>query len=341
MSDTPDAPTAPPDWAAIEAQYRSTDWPVSRIAAKFGVALKTIYARVYREGWTRDMRRHVYEATKERLAQRDAKLTPPPKPPKKRAGRPRRPKAAPDADGTPPPPPPLPPPPPALTKADRLVIEAAAEANVKVVLDHREDIRRARQQVVALLAELEMATTEPDLIRQFALGAVGDNEMARAMMSTAISNLLDYHKRVGSALRLSTALEKLQAMERVAFGLDDANSTPPPLELSPTERAARVLTIIEIARRRAAEQGTATPVPLPQVVPMLTGPGPSRAPDAAADSSQQIRTASTSALNTTNGHSESNHSHHEEFSGNSRAEPTEKAMVEQNSHRKRMEFIAK
>ena len=212
------------DWDAIERDYRTEKFTDGELAAKYGVARESIPRRRKREQakdptrWARDITPQVRAATNALLASQVVTA--------------------------------------AVTEGHTAitdVILASAELNKQVILAQRGRVTKATDVAMRMLAELDATTTHgkelAGLIETISHAATEEQiEEMRASMG----KLLALHNRVGSAHKLMDAIGKAQALERVAFNIEEGGpERDPAREMSDVERAARLATLL--ARARAAK----------------------------------------------------------------------------------------
>ena len=139
------------------------------------------------------------------------------------------------------------------------VVNAAAETRTQVILSHRRRAGRAVDVAMRMLDELDTTTMKPDELEALFAKASGADEeenptIKRALMQQ-FRDFMRLHNRVASAQKLMSALKDAQALEAQAFGglYDDAPPEDPGRgkTLSDAERASRLATIMERARRAA------------------------------------------------------------------------------------------
>ncbi len=172
------------DWDAVERDYRTGKFTLRELEAKHGVSYAQISRRSTKQGWTKDLREVIRQATDAALlretvteAQKDATET----------------------------------------------VVVAAELNKSVILGHRRDLQATRDVASDLLGELSRAALlaeEQELLAQVLAGPgaePADESRARA----AVAKALSVTARIGSVKQLADAFDKLQLAERRAFGLDD------------------------------------------------------------------------------------------------------------------------
>lgn len=183
------------EWDKVELHYRAGIRSLKDIGAEFGVSDAGIIKRAKRDGWTRDLTARIRQKAEAKVSAAAVRK---------------------------------------LVSAEQKVsedaiVEANADQQFQVRLAHREDIRRTRELFKSLLGEIEGLTTHGDLAEQLMellVDEKGDKpskaeeERVRKMRET-LDKILSTAGRVDSAKKLTDMLEKLVAMERVAYGIDD------------------------------------------------------------------------------------------------------------------------
>lgn len=195
------APKTPPqeptgiEWDKVELHYRAGIRSLRDIGKEFGVSDAGIIKRAKRDGWTRDLTARIRQKAEDKVSAAAVRK---------------------------------------LVSAEQKVseeqiVDANADQQFQVRIEHREDIRRARQLFKSLLSEIEGLTSHGDLAEQLMellVDEKGDKpskaeeERVRKMRET-LDKILSMSGRVDSAKKLTDMLEKLVAMERVAYGIDD------------------------------------------------------------------------------------------------------------------------
>lgn len=106
----------------------------------------------------------------------------------------------------------------------KTAIQAAAEVNVQIIRQHQRDAGATRALVMDMLAELTLATHKPGELERLSEimteGSGADADDA-AEARNAVKDMLDIHKRVASIQKLADTLNKLQPLERRAYGIKD------------------------------------------------------------------------------------------------------------------------
>lgn len=176
-----------PDWEAIERDFRTGKFTVRELGAKHGTSYSQISRRATKEGWTKDLRGVIREATAAAVIRETV--------------------AAASAG--------------AQTATAETVL-VAAEVSKQVILQHRGDLGSARAVAMDLLSELRGAALlaeHAEVLAKILAGADAEPaDMAGARK--AVHRALSVGARISSVKALADALAKLQAAERVAFDLD-------------------------------------------------------------------------------------------------------------------------
>jgi len=153
---------------------------------------------------------------------------------------------------------------------EREVVEVASSLEATVRIEHKVAIRKFRERTVALMNELNDAS-DPNLWAQIrALAApplidpTPEQQRAQDARAEALIGALNrataFPTRVGGLRALSDSLRTLIALEREALGLDkkSARQHGTGRTLSDTERAARIMSILDRARRARDAAGGGT-----------------------------------------------------------------------------------
>lgn len=168
------------DWEAVHDDYRAGQLSIRAIATKHSTHEATIRKRAKSHGWMRDLSQHVRAATNAKLVRSESTHL--------------------DAN---------------LPDDDHLLIEAAADTNVAVVLEHRQQINDWKGIANKLAATLEdMEVTE--------------------------DNVADFARTLNSGV---DALGKVIKLERQAFSMDSKaqNDEPPERRLTDDELEQRII----------------------------------------------------------------------------------------------------
>jgi hypothetical protein len=193
-----------PDWERIEADYRAGLLSLREIGTKDGhVTEGAIRKRAKKLGWTRDLGARI-QAKAEELVRKEAVRN----------------DSTHLATANP--------------TAERIIVEANAEAIAGVRLGHRKDISKARTLVMSLLSELEALTSEPLLIEKLEelldqVSAADSEDVAKVIGKAreSLNKASSLPVRAGTMKALADSLKTLVTLEREAWGLA-ANATPDP-----------------------------------------------------------------------------------------------------------------
>lgn len=183
------------DWDLIEVDYRAGIKPLRLIAEENGLTHGAINKRAKRDGWSRDLAAKIKAKAEEKVS-----------------------KAAVSAEVS-----------SQKLATESQVVEANAEVQFRVRMEHRQDIGRTRALFRALLEEVEVATNIDGraLIEKLAEvlspakpDETQEQESARlARMSRLLDKVMSGPSRIDSTKKLAEILEKLVKMEREAFGI--------------------------------------------------------------------------------------------------------------------------
>lgn len=183
-------PRAKTDWQAVERDYRTGKFTLRELGAKHGTSHVAIQKRSKKGEWTQDLAQQIRQATNARLVSS------------------------------------------LVTKEAEKVtntVLVAAEVNKEVILGHRGDLRATRDVATGLLAELSEAALldeHKELIAEVLAGEGADAAgLSRARL--AVTRAVSLGTRISSVKSLAEAFTKLQAAERVAFGLDEKDDDKP------------------------------------------------------------------------------------------------------------------
>lgn len=177
-----------PDWEAIESAYRAGVMSIREIASQYEITHQAISKRAKKEGWERDLKAKVKARAENLVAKREvATLV-------------------------------------AAEKAisERQLIEANAEVIANVRMEHRGDIRRARELTNSLFDELSAECTDVPALRKLGELMFEPDSNGRDKLNELYNSIISLPERVKSAKALSETLKNLIGLERQAYGLYDA-----------------------------------------------------------------------------------------------------------------------
>lgn len=187
-----------PDWEAIESAYRAGVMSIREIASQYEITHQAISKRAKKEGWERDLKAKVKARAENLVAKREvATLV-------------------------------------ATEKAisERQLIEANAEVIANVRMEHRGDIRRARELTNNLFDELSTECADVPALRKLGELMFSPDDNGRDKLNEIYHSIISLPERVKSAKALSETLKNLVGLERQAYGLDDVQPNKTASQLS-------------------------------------------------------------------------------------------------------------
>ncbi|MDC6033459.1 hypothetical protein [Proteus mirabilis] len=187
-----------PDWEAIESAYRAGVMSIREIASQYEITHQAISKRAKKEGWERDLKAKVKARAENLVAKREvATLV-------------------------------------ATEKAisERQLIEANAEVIANVRMEHRGDIRRARELTNNLFDELSAECADVPALRKLGELMFSPDDNGRDKLNEIYHSIISLPERVKSAKALSETLKNLVGLERQAYGLDDVQPNKTASQLS-------------------------------------------------------------------------------------------------------------
>jgi len=208
-----------PDWEKIEAEYRAGALSVREIGKRNGVSHTGINKRAKGKGWTRNLINKVRAAVATKLVAKSVATG----------------NAREEVETG------------INEKRDDEIIDRASDEIVQVVELHREDIKALRRLELKLLAELGdkpkklyMAQYQGDIVSKEVMLTVSE----RAAALRDLANV--QHKRIVLERQAYNMVDKEDHGQKETVG-EAINS------MSSIERAARVVALVRIAKKRAAE----------------------------------------------------------------------------------------
>lgn len=180
-----------PDWEAIESAYRAGVLSVRELAGKYGISHQAISKRAKKDGWERDLKAKVQAKADALVAKREVAR-----------------QVATES-----------------TISERQLIEATAEVIATVRMEHRGDIRRARELTNMLFDELagecgDVAALEMlgDLMRR-------EDDKGQDKLNDLYHKIISLPSRVKSMKDLSDSLKTLIGLEREAYSIENKAET--------------------------------------------------------------------------------------------------------------------
>jgi hypothetical protein len=197
------------DWDALEPHYRAGIRSLKDLGAEYGCSDAAIVKHAKKNGWTRNLAAKI-------AAKAEAKVS----------------AAAVSAEVS------------AQRAANQeQVVEANAQLQYQIRMEHRQDIKASRELFQKLLSEVRGITDHPDLCEElfdllYAKEGEASGDDPKAVMREqdrlfklrqAFERVMSIGGRVDAAKKLSEMLEKLIKMEREAFGIkssEEDQATP-------------------------------------------------------------------------------------------------------------------
>ncbi|HIF6850122.1 TPA: hypothetical protein ACX38O_002813 [Klebsiella pneumoniae] len=177
---------AKPDWEAIESAYRAGLMSLREIASQHGISEGAIRKRAKRDDWSRDLAAKVKERTDDLVRKAEVRKQ-------------------------------------VRTEtalSERVLIEATAEVVAAVRMEHRGDIRRAREITNALFDELGAECADVDSLRKLGELMLSPDENGRDKLNEIYHSIISMPERVKAVKALSEALKNLIGLERQAYDID-------------------------------------------------------------------------------------------------------------------------
>lgn len=177
---------AKPDWEAIETAYRAGVMSLREIAAQHGISEGAIRKRAKRDDWSRDLAAKVKERAEDLVRKAEVRKQ-------------------------------------VRTEtalSERVLIEATAEVVAAVRMEHRGDIRRAREITNALFDELGAECADVDSLRKLGELMLTPDENGRDKLNEIYHSIISMPERVKAVKALSDALKNLIGLERQAYDID-------------------------------------------------------------------------------------------------------------------------
>ncbi|MEB8232617.1 hypothetical protein NGI09_13860 [Klebsiella pneumoniae] len=177
---------ATPDWEAIESAYRAGLMSLREIASQHGISEGAIRKRAKRDDWSRDLAAKVKVRADDLVRKAEVRKQ-------------------------------------VRTEtalSERVLIEATAEVVAAVRMEHRGDIRRAREITNALFDELGAECADVDSLRKLGELMLSPDENGRDKLNEIYHSIISMPERVKAVKALSEALKNLIGLERQAYDID-------------------------------------------------------------------------------------------------------------------------
>lgn len=180
------------NWEAIELAYRANVKTVAQIAEDFNVKDSTLRSRTKRNGWSRDLGKRI-RLEADNIVNANAV--------KREVGR--------------------------LESMDNATVEENAKLTASIRISHREDIGKARALSMMLLEDLkaQIGTDNRKRLEDLFIAALKANAIDESALE-AYERVTSVSNHVRTLKDLADIMTKFVALERQAYGLDDADSSP-------------------------------------------------------------------------------------------------------------------
>ncbi len=176
---------AKPDWEAIETAYRAGVMSLREIASHHGISEGAIRKRAKRDDWSRDLNARIQQKADDLVRKQEVRKT-------------------------------------VRTKTElteRVLIEATAEVIASVRMEHRSDIRRARELTNTLFDELGAQCADVGALEQLGDIMFDPDDKGRDRLNETYQKVISLPSRVKSLKDLSDSLKTLIGLEREAWSI--------------------------------------------------------------------------------------------------------------------------
>ncbi|WP_204100989.1 hypothetical protein [Proteus sp. CA142267] len=187
-----------PDWEAIESAYRAGVMSLREIASQHGISEGAIRKRAKKDDWSRDLNAKIKSRADDLVRKEEVRK-------QVRTE---------------------------TTLSERVLIEATAEVIANVRMEHRGDIRRARELANVLFDELSAKCTDVPALNKLGDLMFSPDDNGRDKLNEIYHSIISLPERVKSAKALSETLKNLIGLERQAYGLDDVQPNKTASQLS-------------------------------------------------------------------------------------------------------------
>lgn len=177
---------ASPDWEAIESAYRAGLMSLREIASQHNISEGAIRKRAKRDDWSRDLAAKVKERADDLVRKKEVRKQV-------------------RADNA---------------FSERVLVEATAEVIATVRMEHRGDIRRARQITNALFDELGAECADVESLRKLGEMMLEPDENGRDRLNEVYQSIISMPERVKAVKALSDAMKNLIGLERQAYDIE-------------------------------------------------------------------------------------------------------------------------
>ena len=180
-----------PDWEAIETAYRAGVMSLREIASQHGISEGAIRKRAKRDDWSRDLNAKIQQKADDLVRKQEVR---------KQVRN-------------------------ESTLTERVLIEATAEVIATVRMEHRGDIRRARELTNTLFDELGAQCADVSALEQLGDIMFDPDDKGRDRLNEIYQKVISLPSRVKSMKDLSDSLNTLIGLEREAYSIENKAET--------------------------------------------------------------------------------------------------------------------
>lgn len=180
-----------PDWEAIETAYRAGVMSLREIASQHGISEGAIRKRAKRDDWSRDLNAKIQQKADDLVRKQEVR---------KQVRN-------------------------ESTLTERVLIEATAEVIATVRMEHRGDIRRARELTNMLFDELGAQCADVSALEQLGDIMFDPDDKGRDRLNEIYQKVISLPSRVKSMKDLSDSLKTLIGLEREAYSIENKAET--------------------------------------------------------------------------------------------------------------------
>lgn len=180
-----------PDWEAIETAYRAGVMSLREIASQHGISEGAIRKRAKRDDWSRDLNAKIQQKADDLVRKQEVR---------KQVRN-------------------------ESTLTERVLIEATAEVIATVRMEHRGDIRRARELTNMLFDELGAQCADVSALERLGDIMFDPDDKGRDRLNEIYQKVISLPSRVKSMKDLSDSLKTLIGLEREAYSIENKAET--------------------------------------------------------------------------------------------------------------------
>ncbi|MGG7725858.1 hypothetical protein PGN57_09525 [Klebsiella aerogenes] len=180
-----------PDWEAIETAYRAGVMSLREIASQHGISEGAIRKRAKRDDWSRDLNAKIQQKADDLVRKQEVR---------KQVRN-------------------------ESTLTERVLIEATAEVIATVRMEHRGDIRRARELTNTLFDELGAQCADVSALKQLGDIMFDPDDKGRDRLNEIYQKVISLPSRIKSMKDLSDSLKTLIGLEREAYSIENKAET--------------------------------------------------------------------------------------------------------------------